>query len=139
MGFLSIIDEVAEKAIRDAQRRGEFDNLRGMGEPLVLEDDSMIPEDLRMAYKVLKNSGHLPPELQQEKDIQRAVDLLEACKDEQTRLRQLQKLNLIITKMNMGRRTPLQLEKNHYYFDKVSGRVRVAGDSDDSDAVKVSS
>ncbi|WP_461210815.1 DnaJ family domain-containing protein [Desulfocurvus sp. DL9XJH121] len=127
MGFLSIIDEVAERAIKAAQERGEFDNLQGMGRPLVLEDDSMIPEDLRMAYKVLRNSGHLPPEMQQEKDIQRALDLLENCRDEQAKLKQMQKLNLMITKLNMGRKRPIQLEKNDLYYDKVTNRVRVAG------------
>ena len=74
MGFLRIIDEVAEKAIREAQRKGEFDNLPGMGKRLVFEDDSMVPEDLRMAYKVLRNSGHLPSEMQEEKDIERALE-----------------------------------------------------------------
>jgi hypothetical protein len=29
-----------------------------------LSEDPMVPEDLRMAYKVLKNAGCLPPELE---------------------------------------------------------------------------
>ena len=131
MGFLRIIDEVAEKAIQDAQRRGEFDNLPGMGRRLVFEDDSMVPEDLRMAYKVLRNSGHLPREMQEEKDIERALDLLNDCKDEQTKLRQLEKLNFMIRKINMGRKRPINLERNEYYLDKVTGRVCVAGQEDE--------
>lgn len=131
MGFLKIIDEVAERAIKAAQERGEFDDLPGMGKPLRLEDDSMIPEDLRMAYKILKNSGHLPPEMQQEKDIERAIDLLRDCKDEQARLRQLQKLNFMIAKLNMGRKRPIALEKHDLYYDKISGRIRVAGEPKD--------
>lgn len=128
MGFLKIIDEVAEQAIRKAQEAGEFDDLPGKGKPLALEDDSMVPEDLRMAYKILKNSGHLPPEMQQEKDIQRCIDLLEAAPDEQTKLRQLNKLNVMVAKINMGRKRPIALERQGYYYDKVLGRVRVAGD-----------
>ena len=131
MGFLRIIDEVAEKAIQDAQRRGEFDNLPGMGRRLVFEDDSMVPEDLRMAYKVLRNSGHLPREMQEEKDIERALDLLAQCKDEQTKLRQLEKLNFMVRKINMGRNRPINLERNEYYLDKVTNRVRVAGQEDE--------
>ncbi|BBD09379.1 DnaJ family domain-containing protein [Desulfovibrio ferrophilus] len=131
MGFLKIIDEVAEQAIRKAQERGEFDALPGRGKPLVFEDDSFVPEDLRMAYKILRNSGHVPPEIQQEKDIQRAVDLLEAAPDEQTRLRQMEKLNLLVVKINMGRRRPIQLEKKEYYYDKVVGKVRVSGQEND--------
>lgn len=127
MGFLRIIDEVAEKAILAAQRRGEFDNLRGMGRRLELEDDSMIPEDLRMAYKILRNSGHLPPEMEQEKEIQRALDLLEDCKDEQTKLRQLEKLNFLVAKINMGRKRPIALDRNEFYLDKITGKIKVAG------------
>jgi len=130
VGFLSIIDEVAERAIKAAQERGEFDNLPGKGKPLVLEDDSMIPEDLRMAYKVLRNSGHLPPEMQQEKDIQRAIDLLEAAPDEQTRVREMNKLNVMVAKMNLTRKRPIHLEKQEYYYDKVLGRVRTAGEAE---------
>ena len=131
MGFLRIIDEVAEKAIREAQRKGEFDNLPGMGKRLVFEDDSMVPEDLRMAYKVLRNSGHLPSEMQEEKDIERALDLLAQCKDEQTKLRQLEKLNFMIRKINMGRKRPICLERNEYYLDKITGRVRVSGQEEE--------
>ncbi|WP_420170527.1 DnaJ family domain-containing protein, partial [Paenibacillus larvae] len=39
-----------------------MDNLPGQGKPLVLENWSSVPEDLRLAYKILKNSGHLPEE-----------------------------------------------------------------------------
>ena len=38
-----LLDQWAERHIRDAQTKGEFDNLSGSGEPLVLEDDSHIP------------------------------------------------------------------------------------------------
>ena len=50
-GFYKIVEE----RIRQAQRKGEFDNLSGHGEPLNLEDDSGIAGDLRLAHKILKN------------------------------------------------------------------------------------
>lgn len=118
MGFLKIIEEVAEQRIRQAQDEGQFDNLSGSGRPLVLEDDSMIPEDLRMAYKILKNSGHVPPHIAEEKEIRTALDMLEQCGDEQTRYRQIQKINYLIMKINEGRRRPIELEKHQLYFDK---------------------
>jgi len=55
------LDHIAEAAIVAARDRGELDNLPGAGKPLVLDDDSAIPPDLRTAYRILKNSGHLPP------------------------------------------------------------------------------
>lgn len=36
----------------------------GAGQPLELDDDSLIPEDLRLAYRILKNAGFVPPEVE---------------------------------------------------------------------------
>ncbi|OON35515.1 hypothetical protein BTJ39_22970 [Izhakiella australiensis] len=66
------IDRLVEQQIMEAQRKGEFDNLPGEGLPLELDDDSLVPEQLRVAYRILKNAGFLPPELQMQKD---AVEL----------------------------------------------------------------
>lgn len=117
---------LAEERIDKAMKEGAFDGLPGSGRPLLLEDDTMVPEDLRMAYKVLKNSGHLPPELEEARDIHNARDLLAACEDEEERYRQMQKLNLLITQANErrvrygGRAIALQEDQ---YYDKVVARV----------------
>lgn len=68
--FLS--DQWAERHILDAQSKGEFDNLPGAGSPLVLDDDSGVPQELRVAYRILKNAGYVPAEIQDRKE---AVDL----------------------------------------------------------------
>ena len=52
------IDEI----IRDAMERGEFDNLPKSGKPLNLDDYFDTPEDVRLAYSVLKNANFLPEE-----------------------------------------------------------------------------
>ena len=49
---MDAISIIAEQRIREACERGDFDSLPGAGKPLELEDDSHIPEDLRMAYKL---------------------------------------------------------------------------------------
>ena len=56
-GFSRIVEE----RIRRAQKRGDFKNLSGSGKPLVFEDDSLVPEELRLAYKILRNANCLPP------------------------------------------------------------------------------
>jgi hypothetical protein len=71
-----VFAQIAERRIAEAMNRGEFENLEGSGRPLVFEDDSMVPEDLRMAYKILRNSGYVPPEILEEKEILTAADLL---------------------------------------------------------------
>jgi len=116
---------IAEKRIKEAMQQGQFDNLPGKGKPLVFEDDSMIPEDLRMAYKILKNAGFIPSELQTEREIRQAVDLLENLDDEKLRYRQVTKLNILITKMNMMRKRPINLEVDQVYYRKIVERVKV--------------
>ncbi len=116
---------IAERRIQEAMERGEFDNLEGKGRPLVFEDDSFVPQDLRMAYKILKNAGFLPPELLVEKEITDATDLLVAMEDERERYKQARKLNLLVTKANMLRKRPINLEKHQVYYRKIVERVTV--------------
>lgn len=71
-----LLDQWAERHILDAQRNGEFEGLAGSGEPILLDDDSHVPPDLRSGYRLLKNAGCLPPEMQQRKDALELVDLL---------------------------------------------------------------
>ncbi|HFC47012.1 MAG TPA: DUF1992 domain-containing protein, partial [Dissulfuribacter thermophilus] len=113
-----IFHKIAEQRIREAMEKGAFDNLEGKGKPLVFEDDSFVPPDLRMAYKILKNAGFLPPELQAEKEIKNAEDLLEAMSDERERYRQAKKLNVLIMKANMLRKRPINLERHQVYYRK---------------------
>ena len=71
-----LFDQWAEPHILEAQRKGEFDSLPGSGKPLELDDDSYIPLELRAAWRLMKNSGCLPPELQLRKDAIELNDLL---------------------------------------------------------------
>lgn len=59
-----MFDLIAERKIAEAIARGELDDLPGAGRPLDLTDDALIPEELRMAYRILKNAGYVPPEVQ---------------------------------------------------------------------------
>lgn len=120
-----MFEKIAEKRIREAMERGDFDGLSGKGRPLVFEDDSFVPQDLRMAYKILKNAGFLPPEIQAEKDIRHALDLLEGLEDEKERYRQAMKLNLMITKANLTRRRAINLERHQVYYDRIAERISV--------------
>jgi len=95
---------IAERRIIEAIREGAFDNLPGAGQPLRLEDDSHVPEDLRIAYKILKNAGYVPQEVALGKEIAKAEDLLAGMKD------------------NMLRRTPTSLEKAQRYEKKLVER-----------------
>ncbi|MEC5321244.1 DUF1992 domain-containing protein [Brenneria populi subsp. brevivirga] len=72
-----LIDELVERHIAQAREEGSFDNLPGSGKPLALDDDSAVPPELRVAYRLLKNAGCLPMELQERKEALQLADLLE--------------------------------------------------------------
>ena len=83
-----IIDQIAEKKMIEAILNGELDNLPGQGQPLRLNDDSSVPEELRVAYRVLKNSDFLPPGIEFRKEIAGVNQLLTeiASEDDQMKL-----------------------------------------------------
>ena len=51
------LEKAVEAIIREAQERGDFDNLKGKGQPIDLSAYFETPEDVRMAYSLLKNAG----------------------------------------------------------------------------------
>lgn len=50
-------EKAIEAAIKEAQERGEFDNLKGKGKPIDLDAYFETPEELRIALSALKNAG----------------------------------------------------------------------------------
>ena len=117
------IEKIAEQRIREAIDRGELEGLPGQGAPLHLEDDSRIPEDLRLAYKILKNADCLPPELEARKEIRQMEDLLDQVPDEREKYRMVKKINFLIMKLNTMGRRPLALEEKEIYYQKVADKM----------------
>ncbi len=112
--MLSGFTKLVEQRIQAAQRNGEFEGLEGAGKPIEFEDDSGIPEDLRMAYKMLKNADCAPPEIELKKQILKAEDLLGGMRDSQEKYKVIKKLNYLVTKLNCLRRAPVNLEEPQY-------------------------
>ncbi len=79
--------KIAENKIRDAMARGEFDDLVGAGKPIDLEDYFRTPEDLRMAYSVLKSAKCLPEEIELMNEIAALDRELGRAADEDARAR----------------------------------------------------
>ena len=101
---------------------GMFDDLPGAGKPLALENDSHVPEDLRIAHKILKNAGFVPPEVALRKEIATTEDLLNGMEDTKAKYRQLKKLNFLVMKLNMMRGTQMALDRNQRYEQKLVDR-----------------
>ncbi|SFK03405.1 protein of unknown function [Desulfomicrobium apsheronum] len=119
---MNILAELAERAIQEAQQRGEFDDLSGQGQPLPETNDPFMPETLRMAYKMLKNAGYVPREVQSQREIRSLIECLERETDEALKMRQIQKVQLFIAKARIEHGGLLQ-EENENYFQKVVARV----------------
>src|SRR5262245_8986026 len=68
--WIMSFEKLVEEKIRAAMDAGEFDNLQGAGLPLNLDEYFATPEDLRIAYSVLKNSRILPRGVELLKEIE---------------------------------------------------------------------
>jgi hypothetical protein len=65
---------IAERKIQEAMAEGGFENLRGKGLPLDLEENPYEDPSLRMAHRLLRNNGFAPAWLEEAKDLERAID-----------------------------------------------------------------
>ncbi|AUZ63633.1 TPA: DUF1992 domain-containing protein [Citrobacter amalonaticus] len=98
-----LLDQWAERHIIDAQRKGEFEDLRGAGQPLVLDDDSHVPDELRAGYRLLKNAGCLPPELEQRKEAIQLLDLLQGLRQDDPQYQEVsRRLSLLELKLRQS-------------------------------------
>ena len=118
-GAVGFIERLAEQRILEAQRNGEFDDLAGKGKPLQLEDHSSIPEELRMAYHVLKNAKVLPPEAELLKDIHILEDLLKHVEDEGERRSLAKSLQWKVIRLDMLNRRSMNLATVRNYGRKI--------------------
>jgi len=117
--MLTGFEKIVEERIRQAQKKGEFDNLSGAGKPLKFEDDSYIMEELRLAYKILKNADCIPPEIELKKEINHMEDLLAKMDDTAEKYRTIKKLNFLIMKLNSLRNTSITHEIPQRYMSDI--------------------
>ena len=116
---MDFFSRIAERRIMEAIENGEFDNLEGMGKPIILEDETWIPEDLRIAYKFLKNAGCVQPELEARNEVVNLCSLMNTIDDDKERLKKLRQLNFMLLKLNLNRKRPLAFEDFPEYEGKI--------------------
>ena len=111
-----LIDTLAEEHISKAIRDGELDNLPGQGRPLRLDDDSAVSAELRAAYRILKNAGCLPPELELRREIRQVEALLQQVDiDDAVGSKTRRRLCLLRARLAMqGRELNLLVEEGIY-------------------------
>lgn len=65
-----------DREISRLMAEGAFDNLPGMGKPLHLMDESHVPEELRLAYRILRDNDLAPDWIMMQKEIQQSAHRL---------------------------------------------------------------
>ncbi|MGQ9925241.1 MAG: DnaJ family domain-containing protein [Chloroflexaceae bacterium] len=70
-------ESLIERRVREAAAAGMFENLPGAGQPLRLDNDAHVPEDLRPGYRLLKNAGYAPAWIELHKHIRTELADLE--------------------------------------------------------------
>ncbi len=116
---MDVFGKIAERKIREALADGAFKDLPGKGLPLSPDEDGAVPSELKMAYKILKNAGVLPEELQVRKELLRLEDLIAICEDDGARREYKQKMTLMRLKLEIlleksGKRLPSTYENRVY-------------------------
>jgi len=81
------IEKFVEEQVRRAIEAGEFDNLPGAGKPLDLRAYFETPDDLRMAYSILKSNNFVPEEVELLKEIDALKKRLESSSDERQHIK----------------------------------------------------
>ncbi len=95
-GFEAIVEE----RIRKAQKEGRFNNLPGRSKPLKFEPDQG-PEEWRMANKILKNAGFVPPAVELRKEISQTREALsDKALDKAAQNKLLKRLNYLTAKLD---------------------------------------
>ena len=117
-----LINRLAEEKIAEAIERGELDNLPGTGKPLQLDDDTLVPEDLRAGFRLLKNAGYLAPGLQLRKEIGSVEALIAQARSLEERDVLNRRLRYLMLQLSVtGSDTPLLAEQQ--YLDKIRNRL----------------
>ncbi|WP_374240058.1 DnaJ family domain-containing protein [Zoogloea sp.] len=94
---MSLFDQLAEERIRVALEKGELSNLPGEGRPLQLDDDALVPAEVRMSNRILRNAGYVPPAILELRELRALCEALASGSedsDPEATLRRMTKLLL---------------------------------------------
>ncbi|NJL92317.1 MAG: DUF1992 domain-containing protein [Anaerolineae bacterium] len=66
--------DIADEHIRKAMERGDFENLNSAGKRLPLDLSRLVPEEDRLANKIMADNEVLPPWIAERQDLEQALD-----------------------------------------------------------------
>jgi hypothetical protein len=121
--MIRALQQIAEQRIAKAIEDGTLKTDGWKNRPLPLDDDHFVPDDMKMAYKILKNSGYVPPEIETRKEIQKLEDLIVKTEDSHQRVKQMKKLDVLMRKIASQRSRPISIEHDDAYFRKIVEKI----------------
>ncbi len=141
---MKLLDALVEQRIAAAAARGEFDDLPGAGAPQDLDDDLLVPEEVRVANRILKNAGFVPPAIEQLRSLRHLHDELRATGDRAARCRLQAKMLALDMALESLRGEPSVVPREYCrrIAERLSGRAQehgapstVLGASESADAL----
>lgn len=96
---MNAFDRIVEERIRAAAERGDLSGLPGEGKPLPDEDMAMVPEEMRLVVRILRNAGIPPPAIASLKELRGLVENLVETPDEASRKRILRRLDVLVVRL----------------------------------------
>jgi Domain of unknown function (DUF1992) len=105
------VDDIIKQWVAQVEKTGELRKIPGWGKPLDLGDGFLeTPTELRTAYKILKNAGYVPAEVEMLNRVAALKEQIAATDDaEQLRLLRVQlaeaqqKVAMMLDKLRGGR------------------------------------
>ena len=117
---------VSEDKIKKAYQNGEFNNLPGFGKPLPKDSLASVPEELRMAYRVLRNAGYSLEEDKIRQELLSMEDLIRSCETEEEKVDLQRKYNEKLWRFNKMMKEPTGTNHSKHfsnYQKKVEERL----------------
>jgi hypothetical protein len=135
-GAVNVLMRIAEQKIQEAIDRGELDNLPSAGRRLVLDDDALVPAELRAGYRLLKNAGYVPAELALTRELGAARQLVEAALTPSEHRLAYLRLESVKQRLEASRGRPLSPVLEEAYYRQLMARLEsspsgTAGDTGD--------
>ena len=117
---------IAEERIKKAYKDKEFQNLPGYGKPLPADDLASVPEDLRMAFRIMTNAGYTDEDSKLKHEMMTIEDLIRKAENPDDKEELRRKLNEKMLRYNSvmakrGKKTNSAVFKN--YEEKINKKL----------------
>ena len=116
-----MLDALVEQRIAAAAARGQFDDLPGTDTQQVLADGLLVPEEVWVANRILKNAGFVPPAVEQLRALCDLQKELRAVSNRVTRCQLEAKMLALDMALESLRGSPMVMPRE--YCRRIAERV----------------